>query len=267
MVPLNVGPSERQLGGENRCRAHVVTTSRYRSVFRFRGIPNNLHVPVSFGSCGPWRAGASFSGRDAHRVPSRYVSARTSGAPEGRTLRSTCVHRAPRAPKGRRGLRADHAIMVIVPARPGPPEATPSTCCGRPTTRGREAPYATRVRGASKPVKGAGQRRLRVRRRPAGARTAQTGARGRQPGATPGLWDGWGVVWTGGHSATNRGRKTIFLKLGLSADRGAFHDTHARTARPPAFRPFRSPCTGRLRFGGARSRLGRNPGTDAGAAV
>ena len=48
VVPLNVGPRLCQLCGENRwCRAHVVTTSRSAPVFRFRGIPNNLHVPVS----------------------------------------------------------------------------------------------------------------------------------------------------------------------------------------------------------------------------
>ncbi len=50
VVPLNVGPRLCQLCGENRwclCRAHVMTTSLGASVFRFRGIPNNLHVPVS----------------------------------------------------------------------------------------------------------------------------------------------------------------------------------------------------------------------------
>ena len=48
VVPLNVGPRLRQLCGENRwCRAHVMTTSRSTPVFLFRGIPNNLHVPVS----------------------------------------------------------------------------------------------------------------------------------------------------------------------------------------------------------------------------
>ncbi len=50
VVPLNVGPRLCQLCGENRwclCRAHVMTTSRSAAVFRFRAIPNNLHVPVS----------------------------------------------------------------------------------------------------------------------------------------------------------------------------------------------------------------------------
>jgi len=46
--PLNVGPRLCQLCGENRwCRAHVRRTSRGVVVFLFRGIPNNLHVPVS----------------------------------------------------------------------------------------------------------------------------------------------------------------------------------------------------------------------------
>ncbi len=50
VVPLNIGPRLCQLCGENRwclCRAHVMTTSRGATVFRFRAIPNNLHVPVS----------------------------------------------------------------------------------------------------------------------------------------------------------------------------------------------------------------------------
>ena len=50
VVPLNVGPRLRQLCGENRwclCRAHVMRTSGRATVFLFRGIPNNLHVPVS----------------------------------------------------------------------------------------------------------------------------------------------------------------------------------------------------------------------------
>jgi hypothetical protein len=48
VVPLNIGPRDCQFGGKNWwCRAHVVTTSRERSVFRFRGIPNNLHSTVS----------------------------------------------------------------------------------------------------------------------------------------------------------------------------------------------------------------------------
>ncbi len=48
VVPLNVGPRLRQLCGKYRwCRAHVVTTSPRAPVFLFRGIPNNLHVPVS----------------------------------------------------------------------------------------------------------------------------------------------------------------------------------------------------------------------------
>jgi hypothetical protein len=50
VVPLDVGPRLCQLCGENRwclCRAHVMTTSGGAAVFLFRGIPNNLHVPVS----------------------------------------------------------------------------------------------------------------------------------------------------------------------------------------------------------------------------
>ncbi|GHJ36298.1 hypothetical protein Sm713_19070 [Streptomyces sp. TS71-3] len=48
VVPLNFGPCPCQLCGENRwCRAHVVTTIRGASVFRFRGIPNILHLPLS----------------------------------------------------------------------------------------------------------------------------------------------------------------------------------------------------------------------------
>jgi hypothetical protein len=50
VVPLNLGPRLCQLCGENRwclCRAHVMTTSGGTAVFLFRGISNNLHVPVS----------------------------------------------------------------------------------------------------------------------------------------------------------------------------------------------------------------------------
>src|SRR6476646_7018400 len=51
VVPLDIGPRLCQLCGENRwclCRAHVMTTSGSAAVFLFRGIPNNLHVPVSW---------------------------------------------------------------------------------------------------------------------------------------------------------------------------------------------------------------------------
>jgi hypothetical protein len=48
VVPLNVGPRDCQLGGENWwCRAHVVITSQGPPVFRFRAILNNLHSTVS----------------------------------------------------------------------------------------------------------------------------------------------------------------------------------------------------------------------------
>ncbi len=198
VVPLNVGPRLCQLCGKYRwCRAHVVTTSASAPVFRFRAIPNNLHVPVSCRSCVLTRAGALICGELSQLTPRWYVATCTpervdrAYAPGARTTRATGA--SPGAGRGNRQYRG---------ARSAPP--TPSqerSTCPAPPAGGDWT--GERHRGQPLPVDPWTRRRMRSSLAYGGSAAAQ--ARG--------------IV----HSDTTD-------LTGISADWGAFHDTNARPA-------------------------------------
>jgi hypothetical protein len=223
VVPLNIGPRERQFGGENRrCRAHVVTTSRGGPVFRFRGIPNNLHVPVSFWSWVMPRAGCADVRR---RSPSATKPVRT---PAYAARRSAVV--CPDGDHGRDGTGdlpcpRGHPGGVLVRAPSRAEGRMPHRRGMRHGARRREAQVAV-LPWRNPARQGTLERRSRERAR------RIRGRAGDNPGATPGRPDGCAVVWnSGAHNARKRGRSAL-NSFGFSANRGAFDVTHARTAPP-----------------------------------